>query len=285
MRRPLRLTVLVLALVACLCLYYYHVENAVRVETVQFQSRLVGKTLPYDVVLPRGYGLLTARGTRYPVLYLLHGWGGSHSSWISESSLVRYAAQHQLIIVTPEGGDNWYTDGASSGADKYESYVLQELIPDVENRFRTLKNRGGRAVAGYSMGGYGALKFAFKHPEVFTLAASMSGAFDAATRTDDPSIMRIFGEAGGPVREANDLFKLAREIPRERARQLPFLYLDCGTEDPWTAANREMSGIFLERGIVHEYRQLRGAHVWPYWDRQLPEILSLTEEMLLPAQP
>ena len=285
MRRRSRLAILILALVACLCVFYYHVESNVRVETIQFKSGMVGKTLPYGVVLPPGYGLVTSRRTRYPVVYLLHGWGASHSSWLTESSLVNYASEHQLIIITPEGGNNWYTDSASNPADKYETYFLQELIPEVDARFRTIRNRGGRAVAGFSMGGYGALKFAVKHPEVFALAASMSGALDAATRTDDDSIMRTFGDAANPARAANDLPRLVREFPAERIRQLPYLYLDCGTEDPWIATNRELSGIFLERGIIHEYRQLRGGHVWPYWDKQVRDVLRIAEVMLLPPQP
>lgn len=278
--KRLRLVVLVLVLAGALAAYYYHVESAVRVETVQLSSTLVGRTLPYKVVLPPGYGLVTSRATRYPVLYLLHGWSGHYDSWLANTSLARYAAEHRLIVVTPEGDNGWYTDSAASPADKFESYVLQELIPDVERRFRTISARRGRGVAGCSMGGYGALKLALKHPEVFALAASTSGALDAASRSDDASIMQTFGDVGSATREENDLQRLAREFPAERRGLLPFLYLDCGDKDPWFKVNRDFADLLTERGMAHEYRQLPGEHIWPYWDRQLREILRQAEEML-----
>ncbi|MDT5296356.1 MAG: hypothetical protein QOJ76_3236 [Acidobacteriota bacterium] len=276
MKRRLRPALLVLALLGALADYYYHVESAVRVETVQLASAALGKTLPYRVLLPPGYGLFTSRATRYPVLYLLHGWGGHYDSWLANTSLADYASEHRLIIVTPEGENGWYTDGAG----RYESYILQELIPDVDGRFRTIGARRGRGVAGYSMGGYGALKFGFRHPEAFALAASTSGALDAAARTDDDSIMQTFGEAGTPTRADNDLPRLAREFPDARRGALPYLYLDCGLDDPWLAANRDFAATLAGRRVAHEYRQLPGAHVWPYWDRQVREILRVASEML-----
>src|SRR6185503_9153162 len=101
--KRLRLGLLALVLLCAAAAYYYHAESAVRVETIQHTSRLTARAMPYDVVLPPGYGLFTSRRTRYPVLYLLHGWGGHHDAWLKYSSLKQYAAEHRLIIVTPEG--------------------------------------------------------------------------------------------------------------------------------------------------------------------------------------
>jgi S-formylglutathione hydrolase FrmB len=233
-------------------------------------------------VLPPGYGLITSRRTHYPVVYLLHGWGSDYSAWLSQTSLKQYASEYQMIIVTPEGHDGWYTDSATVQTDKFESYILQELIPEIDGRFRTIRERRGRAVAGVSMGGYGALKFGLKHPEVFTLAASTSGALDAPARTDDASIMRTFGEAGSPAREANDVHRIARDYPPARLGALPYFYLDCGAADPWLKTNRALADIFLERKIAHEYRQVPGDHIWPYWDTQVREILRLAAERMSP---
>ena len=279
MRRA-RIAVLLAALALAALAYYFHYFNRVRVETVNFESRLVGRQLPYKVVLPPGYDLFTERATRYPVLYLLHGWGGNHASWLANTSLTTYAAQHRLIVVTPEGANGWYTDSATAAEEKFETYLVAELIPDVESRFRTLKRRDGRGVAGNSMGGYGALKLGLKHPELFAFAASTSGAFDAPARTDDPSIMRAFGPAASETRAANDLARLARDFPPARKGLLPYLYLDCGTRDPWLAANRALAEQLLERGFTHEFRQLPGEHIWPYWDKQLGDILRLSSELL-----
>jgi putative tributyrin esterase len=267
--------VLLCALAAC-----HHAENAVRVETVQFTSRLTARAMPYDVVLPPGYGLVTSRGTRYPVLYLLHGWGGHHDAWLKYSDLKQYAAEHRLIIVTPEGENGWYTDGAGGSNERFESYFLEELIPDVDRRFRTITERRGRGLAGLSMGGYGSMKFALKHPELFAFAASTSGALDAASRTDEATIMQTFGEPGSRVRTENDLPRLAREFPEERKDLLPFLYLDCGEKDPWFAANRDFAGILFERKLAYEYRQVPGDHVWPYWNKQLREIMRAASGVL-----
>ena len=134
------------------------------------------------------------------------------------------------------------------------------------------------------MGGYGALKFGFKYPEKFSLAASMSGALDATTRTDDASIMQTFGEPESSTRKTNDLPRLAREFPADRQALLPYFYLDCGTDDPWLASNRDFSGVLLERKIVHEYRQLPGNHVWTYWDRQVREVMRIAAERMVAAE-
>jgi S-formylglutathione hydrolase FrmB len=273
-----RLFILLFALLVSLAAYYYYSQSRVRLETVQFRSNLMQRTLPYSVVLPPGYGLITARTTRYPVLYLLHGWSGHYSDWPSHTSLTNYAALYQLIIVTPEGDNGWYTDSATVDTDKYETYFMRELIPDVESRFRTITDRSGRAIAGLSMGGYGALKFGIKYPDQFILAASTSGAFDAPVRTDDPSIMQAFGAVDSPTRLSNDLYKLAREFPTERFTLLPYFYLDCGSDDRWFAANRELANLFLERKIAYEYRQLPGNHNWRYWDQQVREILQLAAQ-------
>ena len=276
-----RLAVLLLALCASVVGYYYYVEDVVRVEVVQFSSNLIGKGMPYSVVLPRGYYLITSRGTRYPVLYLLHGWSEHYNSWLKQTSLVRYASDYQLIIVTPEGENGWYTDSASIRSDQYETYFLYELITDVDSRYRTIQDRSGRAVAGNSMGGYGALKFGLKHPEIFSFAASISGALDANIRNDEASIKQTFGEPNSATRGANDLQRLAREFPQQRAPLLPYFYLDCGTDDPWLAANRDFVNILLERKMVHEYRQLPGGHIWAYWDREINEVLRVAAERMV----
>lgn len=262
-----------------------------RHETVAFESKLVGAALPYHVVLPADYRLDSAKQTRYPVLFLLHGLGGSADDWVSERArLAEHAARHRLVVVVPEGRDGWYTDSATVPADKFETYLVEELLPDVERRFRTIARREARAVAGLSMGGYGALKFGLKHPDKFALAASMSGALGATSWIPNdslpefvrPSIARVFGAADSPARPANDIFRLAREATPERVAALPYFYIDCGTEDFLIGYNRDFSALLLERKIPHEYRQLPGGHTWPYWDQQVRDILKLAELRLAP---
>lgn len=266
--------------------------GAVRVEQVAFESKLIGQSLPYNVVLPAGYDAKTAAQTRYPVLYLLHGLGGSANDWVSNRAHVsEYASRYSMIVVVPEGRDGWYTDGVAPN-DKFESYVVEELLPDVQRRFRTIEAREGRAVAGLSMGGYGALKFGLKYPDKFIFAASMSGALAAAAWVSEmplpaflkPSITRVYGAADSPVRPANDIYKIVRALPPERVASLPYFYLDCGTEDGLLSYNRDFAALLVEHKIPHEYRQLPGTHSWPYWDRQVQEVLRLAAQRLAPPQ-
>jgi len=281
--KRLRLLILTLLLLGALVAFHYHHESQVRIETVQFTSQLTGKSLPYNIVLPPGYGLFSARRIRYPVIYLLHGWNSHYDAWLSRTALAQYAAENQLIIITPEGNNGWYTDSATTSTDKYESYIVQELIPDVDKRLRTIAERRGRAIAGCSMGGYGAVKFGLKHPELFAFAASLSGALDATSRTDDRSIMQTFGETDSVERKSNDVLRLAEEIPSERIPLLPYFYLDCGRDDPWLNNNQRFAEILNERKIPVEFRQLPGNHSWPYWDKQVREVLRVAALVLVPS--
>jgi putative tributyrin esterase len=264
------------------------------VETIQFHSRLVvNATLPYNVILPPDYRASSA--TRYPVLYLLHGLGGHYSDWVIRTNIADYAAQYRMIVVTPEGNDGWYTDSAGTASDKYESYLLKELIPDVQKRYRTIESRYGRAIAGLSMGGYGAFKFGLRYPATFAFAASMSGAFAVSRYTEKEMgganwepFLKTFGPVGSETRKANDIFEITKTLTPARVALLPYFYFDCGTEDVarHVNANRELSEMFLDRKIPHEYRELPGDHSWAYWDQQVPEVLKIAAQKLrLPRAP
>jgi len=263
-------------------------EQAPRVhqQTVQFKSDLIGKVLPYNTLLPPGY---FKSNRRYPVLYLLHGLFGNHDDWITRTNLAEYSTKYDLIIVTPEGNDSWYIDSANVPTDKYESYFVRELIPDVDARYRTIKDRRARGVAGLSMGGYGALKYGLKYRDYFVFAASMSGALDPANRSEEhpgfawdllrPSLTAAFGPPNSRARQVNDLHQIARDLTAADISSLPYLYFDCGLEDGFLATNREFAEILLSKKIAHQYRQLPGGHNWEYWDRQVSEVLRVYEDL------
>lgn len=259
-----------------------------RVETVRFQSKLINTTLPYNVILPVDYE--TSKTTRYPVLYLLHGLTGHYSDWVARTNVADYAAGYRMIVVTPEGNDSWYTDSTNG---KYESYILKELIPDVEQRYRTIEARYGRSIAGLSMGGYGAIKFGLKSPATFIFAASMSGAFvvprlaEKETPESWLESLKPFGPIGSEIRRANDLFEILEKLTPARVTSLPYFYFDCGTEDlPLIfPSNRELAALMFEKKIPHEFRQLPGDHSWAYWDRQVQEILKIAaDKMRMPKR-
>jgi S-formylglutathione hydrolase FrmB len=275
-------TLLSLATAACA-----EETHKVDVETIQFKSELIGQVLPYNALLPVGYA---ESNKRYPVLYHLHGLFGRYDDWVTRTNLAEYAAHYDVIIITPEGHDSWYTDSGGVATDKYESYFIREIISDVDARFRTIKDRRARGVGGLSMGGYGALKYGLKHPEQFAFAASLSGALDPTLRTDDnpgfawdilrPSINSVFGPRNSQTRTANDLHQIARGLSASQIASLPYLYFDCGLEDGFLATNRELADILLSKRIPHQYRQLPGGHNWAYWDQQVREVLRLYAQLM-----
>ncbi len=262
----------------------------------KLKSKLMAREMPYRVILPEGYGdsknkNVVEKPLSYPVIYLLHGLTGHFDNWTDRSKLADYAAKYSYIIVMPEGDNGWYTDSSSLPNDKYESYIVQELIPEIENNFRTIPDKNHRAIAGLSMGGYGSLKFGLKYPDKFVLVGSFSGALQAASLSEKmtattgwkvltDSIVGVYGADDSKTRKENDVFKLVREMPAEKMKTLPFIYFSCGTEDGLIGTNREFSALILEKKIPHEFRELPGIHDWKFWDAQIQEFLSTSEKFI-----
>ncbi|HEX8287444.1 MAG TPA: alpha/beta hydrolase family protein [Pyrinomonadaceae bacterium] len=261
-------------------------KASVAVRDLKLNSKLMAREMPYRVILPTEYE--NNKTEKYAVVYLLHGLTGHFDNWADKTKLKDYAANYRYIIVTPEGNNGWYTDSATVASDKYESYIVKELIPEIDKNFRTIADRNHRVIAGLSMGGYGSLKFGLKYPEMFSLAGSFSGALQAASFTDKilgnswkaltDSIMSVYGAEDSQSRKENDIYKITRELSAEKMKTLPFFYLDCGTEDGLIASNREFAALLLEKKIPHEFRQLPGRHNWQFWNSQVKEFLELTEK-------
>jgi S-formylglutathione hydrolase FrmB len=246
----------------------------------KLESSLLAREVSYRVIVPADYKRKSSE--RYPVLYLLHGLYGHFSNWTDMTGIANYAANYRFIIVMPEGNDGWWTDSATVPNDKYESYIVRELIPEIDKTYRTIADRDHRVIAGLSMGGYGAIKFGLKYSEEFSLVGSFSGAFDATRRTEKtgnkyPSIPIVYGPEGSKTRADNDIFALVSSVPIDK---MPFIYFDCGTEDPFVGVNREFAALLAEKKVPHEFRELPGKHEWPYWDQQVQEFLRLAARKL-----
>lgn len=248
--------------------------------TYQLDSKLMGRKMSYRVVLPADHQS-SNETSRYPVIYLLHGLGGSFTNWTDKTSLDAYAVGIRSIIVTPDGANGWYTDSVAAANDKYESYIVKELIPEIDKKFRTVAERRGRVIAGLSMGGYGAIKFGLKYPEMFSLVGSFSGALGAASFTEKNAgnigkgIDAIFGPEAGDTRKANDIFAIVRDANADKIRAMPFIYESCGTEDFLIQNNRDFLALLNEKKVAHEYRELPGGHTWAFWDDQVREFLAI----------
>ena len=139
------------------------------------------------------------------------------------------------------------------------------------------------------MGGYGAIKYGVKYPQMFALAASWSGVVNAASwrkiselpprpRTVQ-AITAVFGDGSDPEPlDANDLFRLFEDVPADQIANLPFFYLDCGTEDELLTPNLQLAALFVQRKIRHEYRQVPGGH--GLQDYRVMDVLNLNERLL-----
>ncbi|MBV9933784.1 MAG: esterase family protein [Actinobacteria bacterium] len=162
------------------------VKNHPRVADITFRSRALNGPVHANVLLPTGYDAPANAGRRYPVLYLLHGHGGNHTDWISHDA-DKIVGDVPVIVVMPDGGyDGWYSDWYGTDVDGHvpaptpgwETFHIRELIPWVDATYRTISDRRGRAIAGLSMGGFGAMSYAARHPDLFVAAGSFSGAVD-----------------------------------------------------------------------------------------------------------
>jgi S-formylglutathione hydrolase FrmB len=242
-----------------------------------FHSNALNRMVRYHIVVPA-----SAATARVPVVYLLHGHGGEEGDWFTHSRATTLANQYNVAVVTPDGANSWYING---GSGRWGDYIADDLVREVERRWPVKTVREGRAVAGLSMGGYGAMNLALQHPERFALAASMSGALDIARannifegeRRIDQEVRASFGPPESATRRDNDIYRLAAEAD---ASQVPYLHIDCGRDDPWFGVNVEFAQVLATRGITHDFQALPGNHNWRYWDRQIEVVLALAAQRL-----
>jgi len=233
---------------------------------VNFFADALRKATSMTVILPAR----TEVDPPFPVLYLLHGLSDDDTLWTRRTSIERYVAGMPLIVVMPDGGRGFYTDAKQGYA--YERHIMEDVIGFVDRFFPTVPERSGRAIGGLSMGGYGAMKLALKHPDFFCSVASHSSVFDIAALLQNDErraeLSLIFGD--DPAEGGNDLLKLAEEIDRDL---LPAIRFDCGTEDGLIEHNRRFHQHLHQLGIEHEYEEFPGTHNWDYWDVHVQEAL------------
>lgn len=252
------------------------------VEDRSFESAALGRRMSYRVILPPSY---TDSLRRFPTLYLLHGLTGNYRDWESRTDVFRYSRDHEILIVMPDGEDSWYTDAQGVPAAKFESYIARDLIAEVDRTYRTIGTRHGRAIAGLSMGGYGALKFGLKYPNLFMFAGSFSGALAAGQASFTggrneklaKELLTIYGPPGSQTRTDNDLLLV---LDKASVAALPFLYVDCGSDDGLLESNRAFVAALQAKKARYEYREVPGAHTWDYWDRQVLQLLAVLDRQL-----
>ena len=235
--------------------------------------------MKYRVLLPAGY---EQSGLRYPVLYLLHGAQGDFTNWTEYTHIAKYTEALPLLVVMPDANDSWYVNSASRPQDRYEDYIANDLMTEIDHRYRTIGRRESRAIAGDSMGGYGAVMLGLKYPERFAFAGSFGGAI-GATRRKGIEYNELFGPVGSATNRANDIFELA---DKQAARELPHFWLAWGDADANARENQRLTTFLQQRNISCGYLESSGGHEWEVWDAQLPAMLTgMALQMQLAAQP
>ena len=246
-----------------------------------FFSDTLGMSTSMTVLLPqetsRQIGMDGAITKDVPVLYLLHGLSDDDTAWTRLTSIERYAASRGLAVVMPQAQQSFYSDEVHGLP--YWSFLTQELPAVVHRFFRTSTRREDTFVAGLSMGGYGAMKWALREPWRFGAAASLSGAVALShpselTARDDPSFAalmgRVFGD--GPTDgTADDVLHLVRTADPSA---LPALYVACGTENFLYQSNLAFIETAEANGIPLTVSLGPGDHEWGYWDARIQDVLA-----------
>jgi S-formylglutathione hydrolase FrmB len=256
-----------------------------RVECNSISSKILSRSVRYCIVLPHSFDADKARS--FPVLYFLHGLGDNeqffvHSgAWNLVEDMRDKGELKDFLIATPDARSTFYIN-ARDGKERYEDFLLQEFFPYVEKHYRVAAGRANRAVSGISMGGYGALYLAFRHPQLFSSASAHSAAlieklpnFLAGALPDSPRA-RVLGNAFGnppdPVFwQAHNPLIIARTANLAGLH----IYFDCGDRDDYgfEVGAMALDKILTSRKSAHEFHIYPGRHDAAYFSEHLPAAL------------
>lgn len=242
-----------------------------RIRHVSFASQTLGRTMHYWIYLPPNYRATTQR---YPVLYMLHGLGGNEHQWKEmgffdqADAMIRARQIAPLIIVMPQG-DNGYWMNQADGGPRWSDYVTLDVIPHIDQSYRTLADARHRAIGGLSMGGHGAIQIALNRPGLFSVVGGHSPVFRSASEA-----FPFFGY--GEQYARHDPVSLVQS-----GTPVPFaLWLDMGLRDRWLPRTILFHERLLERGVAHVWRLSEGDHDSAYWQPRIPLYLAWYDQAL-----
>ena len=259
--------------------------SGARGECLSVSSRILGRSVPYCVILPPGYGEDANR--RYPVLYYFHGLGDNQQMFVRSGgfNLVEELwDRHELsdfIIVTPAGYASFFMN-SQDGRFRYDDFFLEEFMPAIEKRYRIAARRESRGIGGISMGGYGALRMALLHPQLFVSVSAHSAALMerlpaiSVGNSPESGRLQILGNVFGsppdrPFWDRNNPLNIARTAGFAGMK----IYFDCGSQDDYgfEAGAQALHDVLVSRRIAHEFHLYPGGHNWSYFAAHLPESL------------
>lgn len=238
------------------------------VDTIEVFSPKMGRNIKNVVVLPEGYDKRD-KTKKYPVLYLLHGYGGSYNTWVSytKKSLPQDASKWNIIMVCPDGQNSWYWDSPIDPKFQFETYVSSELVKEIDKSYNTVSSPKGRAVTGFSMGGHGGLWLGINHPDVFGACGSMSGGVDIRPFPNSWDMPKRLGKYKDNVDVWNK-HTVINILDKIEPNSLSII-IDCGVNDFFFQVNEELHKEMLYRNISHEYVIRPGVHTHDYWNNAL----------------
>lgn len=263
-----------------------------RAECRSVASKILGHAVPYCAILPPSYESQTSQ--RYPVLYSLHGLGGSSQTLIDSGGLDviedlwSQKRISEFLIVTPDAGRSFYVN-SRDGKVRYQDFFIREFIPYIESHYRVRTTRHDRAISGMSMGGYGALRLAFLYPNLFGSVSAHSAALvekspgSGLTGGQAFGVTRFLGSAFGvpfdpTYWQQESPFTIVRNTPNLAMLQKGELqiYFDCGTDDDYGFDHgaQAFHDLLVARKIPHEFHLYPGGHDWNYFASHLPASLE-----------
>jgi S-formylglutathione hydrolase FrmB len=266
----------------------YSQKNSLRLEKeknffiVKHDSKILGKEKTFRIFLPEN----RAGVSQFPVLYVLHGVFCHSDAWPEQTEIDNLALDYEMILVFPDAENSWYLDSPLKPDMQYESYIIQELIPLIEQTFPAKPGKPSRASMGASMGGHGAITLAAKYPDIF---CSVSSFFGILKLTDAIAIKSnlvgpFLTELLGPYQtnrkrwQANSAYELAENFLNQ---EIAILF-DCGMNDvtPAKKNNRDFHRRLSELGIPHIWKERYGGHTSDFLNANLKEHLDFHWENL-----
>jgi S-formylglutathione hydrolase FrmB len=252
-----------------------------RAECGTLTSKILARRVRYCALLPPSFDDPASKQRKYPILYYLHGRGDNEQtlintgSWSLIEDLRKQKKIGELVIVTPQGGNSFYVNSAD-GKQRYSDFFLQEFMPYIERKYRIERTRESRGLAGFSMGGYGALHFAFAYPELFGSVSAQSAALldesprmlNAGIRAGEPQALMLAEVFGNPIDPAHweetSPFTLARK--NAAALRKLHIYFDCGDRDDYgfDRGAKMLDQQLTAEHIPHEFHLYPGGHDVPY---------------------
>ena len=253
-------------LLVSLLLLWLLPSQAARVDTLMVKSPSMNKEIQVIVVTPDK--AMGEKAVACPVLYLLHGHGGNAKTWIQiKPNLPQIADEKGIIFVCPDGKDSWYWDSPKNPAFRYETFVSSELVKYIDENYKTITDRKGRAITGLSMGGHGGLWLGIRHKDTFGAAGSTSGGVDIRPFPQNWGMPKQLGEFVSN-RKVWDEHTVVNQLDKISNGDLA-LIIDCGEGDFFLNVNKDLHARLLALKIDHDFITRPGAHNGQYWNNSI----------------